>query len=336
MRDLSCKGDQEVKQIIMKILVVFTGGTIGSSIVNDTADVDPGAAKGLLGMYPDVEFVCVELFSMLSENSTVDTLEKLCNFMLRIDYSDYDGVIVTHGSDTLGYTAALLGVAMSCVKIPVMITAADYVLSDRRSNGIDNFCGCVDFIGEFSKGKHSYAGVYAVWKNRGDYVRVHRAARLEQADFNDEFRSFGGECFGTIRSGRFVKNKTASDFAESGQPGMSLLGKRITLSRKILLLKSYAGADFDCVSIQDKDAVIVQTYHSGTVCTVGDNTSFVKFAKRCSEHNVDVYVFPIRDRGYIYRSSKEIPWDIVKPLFNVGECEAYARLLLKYGEIRRS
>ena len=66
----------------MKILVVFTGGTIGSSIENGTADIDENSAKALLDIYPDIDFECREPFSILSENSTVDTLEMLCNFML--------------------------------------------------------------------------------------------------------------------------------------------------------------------------------------------------------------------------------------------------------------
>ncbi len=317
----------------MKILVVFTGGTIGSSVKNGIADIDGNPAKKLLELYPDIDFVCIEPFSILSENSTVDTLEHLCNFMLGVDYDNYSGVILTHGSDTLGYTAAALGIALSYVRIPVMLTAADYVLSDERSNGTENFCGCVDFIGEFVKGKHEYSGVYAVWKNRGDFVRVHHARCLEQADFNDEFHSYRKGSFGTMSHGSFVKDKAAYGGVKLSLFSEDLQGKLIRLSRNVLLLKSYVGADFDCISLDGKDAVLVQAYHSGTVCTEGENTSFVKFAKRCKEQGVDVFLYSVKDRSYIYRSAKKIPWGAVTPVFDTGECSAYVGLLFRYGKI---
>ena len=315
----------------MRILAVLTGGTIGSSITDGMADVDGKPAKGLFALYPDTEFICEEPFSILSENSTVDTLENLCNFMLGINYDDYDGIIVTHGSDTLGYTSAVLGIALSKVKIPVMITASDYVLSCEKSNGRENFCGCVDFIKGFSSGDHSFTGVYTVWKNSGEKVKVHRAWRLEQADFDDKFHSFGEDCFGCMVNGLFVKNAGLSDDMPDFLFDLDPIEKSVKLSRNILLLQSFPGLDFNCISIEGKDAVLLKTYHSGTVCAEGGNTSFIEFAKRCGEQKTDVYIYLLKDREYIYGSSKEIPWDIVKPLFNIGECAAYGLLLFKYG-----
>ena len=317
----------------LKILVVFTGGTIGSSIENGMADVDQNSAKILLDIYPDIDFECCEPFAILSENSTVDTLEMLCNFMLSIDYENYDGVIVTHGSDTLGYTAAALGILLSWVKIPVRLTAAYYVLSMEKSNGRANFCGCVDFIREFSDGRHKFAGVYAVWKNSGECVSVHHALSLEQADYNDKFSSFGRECFGTVRDGRFVKNCKAPDRVVCSLFAESLKGKTaIRLSRSVLKLQSYVGEDFESVMISGKDAVLVETYHSGTLCTAGQNTSFAEFAKRCAENGTDVYVFPLKKRDYMYKSTQQISWDIVKPVFDMGACAAFVGLLFRYGD----
>ena len=316
----------------MKILVVFTGGTIGSSIENGTADIDENSAKALLDIYPDIDFECREPFSILSENSTVDTLEMLCNFMLSLNYESFDGVIITHGSDTLGYTAAALGISLSWVKIPVMLTAADYVLSMEKSNGRENFCGCVDFIRQFSEGGHNFTGVYAVWRNSGEGISVHHALSLEQADFLDRFYSFGADPFGTVKDGRFVKNINAPENIEYSLFAENLKGKTIRLSRNVIMFNSYVGADFDCINISGKDAVLVKAYHSGTLCTAGQNTSFAGFVKRCAENGTDVYVYSLKKRDYEYKSVRAIPWDIVTPLFDTGECAAFVGLLFRYGE----
>ena len=51
----------------------------------------------------------------------------------------YDGVIITHGTDTLQYTAAFTGYIMAGAQIPIVLVSANYVLEDVRSNGVDNF-----------------------------------------------------------------------------------------------------------------------------------------------------------------------------------------------------
>ena len=50
-------------------------------------------------------------------------------------------------------------------------------------------------------------------------------------------------------------------------------------------------------------AVIVTTYHSGTVCTVGENTSFLNFAKRCLEQGIEVVLAPIDKNANLYESA---------------------------------
>ena len=142
----------------MKILIVFTGGTIGSSVLNGVADVDEknsGTLMNICQNKPGIEFEFVSPVNILSENSDCDTLSVICSFMLSLDYENYDGVILTHGSDTLSFTSSILGMMLSWVKIPIVITAANYVLSSPKSNGKDNFTASLDFIKSFHEGHQS-------------------------------------------------------------------------------------------------------------------------------------------------------------------------------------
>ena len=71
-----------------------------------------------------------------------------CNMNLVLDelgITKVDGIILTHGSDTIQYTAALLSYVLK-PEIPVMIVCSNYVLEDEKANGFDNFCAAVDFI----------------------------------------------------------------------------------------------------------------------------------------------------------------------------------------------
>ena len=320
----------------MKILIVFTGGTIGSSVKNGIADIDKGTSNILLNIcseYNNIDFEYISPFNILSENSTCNTLSQICNFMLNIDFSKYTGVIITHGSDTLGYTSAILGLALSWVKIPIVVTAADYVLTSPNSNGTVNFKASVDFISDFANGLHSNGGVFTIWKNRGEDVKVHISTRLNEADgFTDSFTSWGGSEFGIIKDGHFIRTDNAvnPECTIPCEKTAFLKGKNTAFNNDILLLNSYVGLDFDSISVSGKSAVLLRLYHSATFCNDGTETSFLRFADRCIKNGVDVFVYSAKRTEYKYKSAESVGnFDIV-PLYNINTTSAYCKLLLAY------
>lgn len=318
----------------MKILTVLTGGTIGSSVKNGIADVDSGTSCILMDIckdYPNIEFEYISPINYLSENATCDTLSEICNFMLNIDFQKYDGVIITHGSDTLAYTSAMLGMVLSWVKIPIAITAADYVLTSPKSNGIHNFRASIDFIKDSTSNLHNNTGVFTIWKNNDENVKVYISTRLNEADGRlDKFSSWGNAEFGTMENSHFKRNSNVinPDFTISCKNTVFLKGKKLNFKNNVLLLQSHVGFDFDSVNIEGKSAVIFKLYHSATACTVGDKTSFLKFAKKCSENNVDVYVYPVKKMDYKYKSTENIK-NIIS-LYNINTSSAYCKALLAY------
>ena len=93
----------------MKILVLFTGGTIGSTVDGATVHTDPAAASRLLSLYrarfgEDVLFEVRRPCNLLSENATPGLWSLLERSVREEELAVYDGVIITHGSDTLPYT----------------------------------------------------------------------------------------------------------------------------------------------------------------------------------------------------------------------------------------
>ena len=59
---------------------------------------------------------------------------------------DIDGIIVTHGTDTLPFTAAALGMCFAYAKVPILLVSSNYILDDPRANGLTNFTAAVDYI----------------------------------------------------------------------------------------------------------------------------------------------------------------------------------------------
>lgn len=192
----------------MKILVVLTGGTIGSKVEGKVIDVSSAAAYSLINLYEekygkDTEFEVVQPLNILSENLEPSHWEKLYNCMEQIRFSDYDGVIITHGTDTLSYTAAMMGYCYRHTTIPIVLIASNYELQDARSNGIPNFYNAVCFIKE-----QVAKGVYVIFQNDGAENVVYLATRIMEADtYLDQFSSYGKVDFGRMVDGHFAKTE---------------------------------------------------------------------------------------------------------------------------------
>lgn len=305
----------------MKILFVFTGGTIGCTVSGGIADTDisvSGSITSLCGAEEGDIFEYASPYNILSENLNCETLSELCTFMLSVDYEKYDGVIVTHGSDTLAYSAALLGHALSWVKIPVVITAANYVIDDPRSNARDNLSASYRLISDFSERKNKLRGVFAVWKNPGAPTAIYPAIHLLEADPFDRFGSWGNISFGK-----------ADDIHHDDS--LSFLRSRIiTLKNNVLLLHSCPGMDYGNINIKGKEAVLLKLYHSGTTCMAGERTSFNYLADMCKKSNVDLYITPTKRGSYHYRSEEGFKGTGAIPISGISEIAAYTGLLLAY------
>ncbi len=311
----------------MKILFVFTGGTIGSENIGGVADVSSEISRSLpkaVGIDCDCEYAFP--FNMLSENATAESLSELAEFMLSLDYEKYDGVIVTHGSDTLAYTASLLSAALSWVKVPIVITAANYVMTDQRSNAANNLRAAYLFIKSFNV--HQRCGVYAAWKNDGESTQIHFGERLMEADENDRFRSFGGLPFGRIDGERYIEiSPCVSRF---GNAAAFLRNRKIRLSQTVLPIHSYPGLDFSKIDTADKDAVLLKLYHSATACTAGEHTSVKALIEICRQTHTDLYMIPKKNGSYIYSTEKALKNSCVHYISGMSEYAAYTLLMLAY------
>ncbi len=162
----------------MRILVIMTGGTIGSVTTDGVTDVGEGAKRELLvryqGTYPcdGVEFKVIQPYNCLSENLTPGHWEALHQTIRGAGVESYDGVILTHGSDTLSYTSAMCAHLYGGLGIPIVLTAASHPLDYEGSNGLDNFHTCVTLIAS-----KLWKGVFTAFRNNKGEDEVHLAER---------------------------------------------------------------------------------------------------------------------------------------------------------------
>lgn len=331
-----------------KILVVLTGGTIGSRVGNDAINVNSASAYNLIHLYnksfgEDTEFEVIQPMNVLSENMTPTQWGRLILALEEIDFSKYQGIIITHGSDTLAYTAALLGMIYgSRIHIPMMIVAANYALEDTRSNGLRNFRGAVSFIKQAPA-----AGVFIVYEDDQACMQVYLATRLVEADcYEDQFKSYGGKALGEIKENVFVANETdynpTRDQMIELQNGCREYFKFTTLdfTENIVLIHSYPGLNYDIYNwdhiAKKPAAILVSLYHSATACVESNGStaySLAAFTKRCQKEGIDVYAVSFKSRDMkFYASSKEFLDAGVIPMYNISVEAAYMKLQILYNQ----
>ncbi len=140
------------------IAILHTGGTIASRVDYETgAVVASFSPEDLLEMYPELgklaNLKSRLLMNVFSENLRFEHYTLIAREVAREIEKGVDGVIVTHGTDTLHYTAAALAFALEDVGVPVILVGAQRS-SDRGSSdaflnlySAVRFCCETDFAG---------------------------------------------------------------------------------------------------------------------------------------------------------------------------------------------
>lgn len=296
-----------------KICVIFTGGTIGSSSEGENVGLNSGSRKKLIEAYErqygaEIEFCALTPVNMLSENVQKSDLQKIYDCVASIDADRFDGVIITHGTDTLCFTVNWLSQVFCSYKKPIVVVSALYPLDDARTNGVINFAGAVDFI-EKTDGLR---GVFCAFANDGENCKIHLGSRLiYPEEINGFYHSALGAHFAEIEDGKVIINKspfvpTEEEIRANDNPPLPpALSDRIMLITMRSLL-NFGVYDFSRVK---PAAVVVELSHSGTVCTVGDEPNFIPFVERCRKCGVPVIIAPVMSKARVYDSMKNIPKD---------------------------
>ena len=146
-----------------KILIIYTGGTIGMVNTSDGLKNEPG--KGTqqldkyLALYPDhrdkIGKYEILSYDPLLDSSNMDPGDwnKMVK-TIRDNYSDYDAFLIMHGTDTMAYTASALSFALKGLGKPVVVTGAQEPLAKLRNDGINNlicsliYCSRSDSLNE--------------------------------------------------------------------------------------------------------------------------------------------------------------------------------------------
>ena len=304
----------------------MTGGTIGCYSDNGIISLKKNNCRAVElfnEKFPDsADFEIVQPLNILSENLDKSHWETLVNFLCQTNISRYDGIIITHGSDTLSYTSAMLSICLRHFKIPVVITAANYIPDDTRSNAVENIRSAVSVINEFAH------GIFTVYKNHGDdFTTVYLSNDIQEADrFFGKFSSFKNSPFGKVHDGIFTKISN-TPVPEIAPP---VFNGKLSLKNDVLMIHPYPSMLYSAINIPESVKAVLQvTYHSCTAKTIG-NENALDFLKICQTKNIPFYMTAVKDSS-VYETSNILFQSGAIPIYNMSNEMSFCKLLLESG-----
>ncbi|MBR2446664.1 MAG: asparaginase [Clostridia bacterium] len=181
-----------------KILLIATGGTIAS--MPTESGLAPGlCSRELLETVPELAHVCdidtLQLFNLDSTNMChVQWLEIAKT--IREKYEQYDGFLITHGTDTMAYGAAVLSYLIQKSPKPVVLTGAQRSISQRDTDARENLLNA--FIYAADDGAQ---GVHIVFD--GKVIEGTRATKTRTKSYS-AFSSMDYPEVAVVRGGRVL------------------------------------------------------------------------------------------------------------------------------------
>ena len=121
-----------------KLLLLSTGGTIASS-VSDSGLVPKESGEDLLKLLGEMPYnIDVKDILQLDSSNIQPEEWKFIAEQIYKYRNDYDGIVLSHGTDTMAYTASMLSFMLQHIEIPVVLTGSQVPINVVLSDAPDN------------------------------------------------------------------------------------------------------------------------------------------------------------------------------------------------------
>ncbi len=188
-----------------KIMWISTGGTIASVPTSGglaPQTIKKGLREIVSAFLDEVEIVNLEMFKLDSSNIQPEEWCLLAKKIIEVQ-DDVEGIVVTHGTDTMGYTASALSFMLAKVKIPVVLTGSQLPLSHNLSDGVDNLRTAIAMA---TSGKR---GVFVAFNRH--VMLGSRAVKVKTQGF-DAFESVNADYVAKVDSRGLIINESLLNF----------------------------------------------------------------------------------------------------------------------------
>jgi L-asparaginase len=308
-----------------KVLIIATGGTIAC------ADGDHGLTpqynvEELLSFVPRARRLCdidgKMIMNIDSSNMTPNCWVEIAKAVFEA-YDDYDGFVVTHGTDTMAYTSSALTYMLEGLNKPVIITGSQYPIAQEHTDAVHNLNDAIHFAVE------ELAGVFIVFD--GKLISGPRAMKVKTRSY-DAFESVNFPYIAEIKHDRIqYKRFVFSRF----KPKEQALTLHPEVDSSMIVIKLFPGIDANIFKyVQDNyKGVIIESFGIGGVpfenvdiaSEVGNmirSGMCVMLTTQCLEEGVDFEVYEVGKKipkdGIIYANDMNTEASVAKLMCAMG------------------
>ena len=251
-----------------KILVIYTGGTIGMIEDPDSGQLTNVNFDHIYDHVPELKRLKFELDTQ-SFDDPIDSSEIQISHWQRIAqkihecYDSYDGFVILHGSDTMAYTASALSFMFCGLKKPIILTGSQLPIGIIRTDGKENLITAIEIAGAKNEANEPLIQEVAVYF---DY-QLFRGNRSTK-DSAEHFEAFRSPNYPLLASAGVSIKFKPTYFYRSSEEELSL---NLALNPNVVLMKLHPGMDFSLYqSLFDRskvDGIVLETFGSGNAPT---------------------------------------------------------------------
>ena len=236
------------------ILLLTTGGTIaskpgGQGLEPQRSDVMERELEQLRTYY---RITVRDLICLDSSNITPEEWQLIARHIYE-DRAGFDGIVVSHGTDTMAYTASAVTFMLPNIDIPVVFTGSQLPLADMLSDGPENLRTA------FAMAASGHPGVYLAFDRK--IMLGCRAVKVRASGFS-AFESVNARYAAQVTN-RGLAVDTSVLPVPGGPPRLA-----DALSQNVFLLKLTPGlnpAVFDVLAAMGYKGIVIEAFGLGGV-----------------------------------------------------------------------
>lgn len=252
-----------------KILLIYTGGTIGMVKDYETGALKAFDFKKLLKRIPELHLLDCSIDTVSFEqpiDSSNIQIENWQNIATIIEnkYNYFDGFVVLHGSDTMSYSASALSFMLENLAKPVVFTGSQLPIGDLRTDAKENLITAIQIASLQNKGKSVFNEVCLYFEYK--LYRGNRTTKISAEHFN----AFASPNFPELaESGVHLKVNTELLLHSKGNKKLKV---NKAFDDNVAVLKLFPGISRNVLSTvlqtPNLKGIVLETYGSGNAPTL--------------------------------------------------------------------
>ncbi len=246
-----------------KVLIIYTGGTIGMEKDYETNSLRAFDFNHIFNKIPEMNLleceVSVHQFSEPLDSSDVGPEEwKEIAQLIEENYNLFDGFLILHGTDTMAYTASALSFMLKNLRKPVILTGSQLPIGDLRTDAKENLLTSLYYASLYQNDEAVVQEVALYFEYK--LLRGNRCLKYSAENF-DAFISPNYPILG--ESGVHLKVEEAMLYRTPHQDDLSV---DLHLNDSILLWRIFPGINLESLpQIPKIKVLILQVFGSGTI-----------------------------------------------------------------------